>query len=265
MAAGRRGWFASAALAASLSTAPSILVAQTPAPPRVPAGTPETVRQLVGRWDLVQAGAARQCTLTLGAETAGSGRVVRFPAICRRALPFLATVASWDAVPGNIPRLDDASGRTVLQFRKRGRAHEWEGTGPDGKQYVLSAIDRPRAAPPPSPAEQAALAARRTTQVDVASAPSPDTLPGRYAMMRQRNREACRLILDGAGSDRSPARFDGACGDTGLSIFDPSGWRYAAGRLTLVARRGHTIDLVFEDGLWRKDPAIGAPLMLQKR
>ena len=52
--------------------------------------------------------------------------------------------------------------------------------------------------------------------------------------------------------------------DTGLTIFDPVGWRYAGGRLTLVARRGHGTDLVFENGQWRKDPAVGAPLLMRK-
>ena len=31
-----------------------------------------------------------------------------------------------------------------------------------------------------------------------------------------------------------------------------------------VAARGHTIDLVFEKGQWRKDPTAGAPLRMRK-
>jgi hypothetical protein len=83
--------------------------------------------------------------------------------------------------------------------------------------------------------------------------------------MRQQNREACRLVLSPASAGgRQPAAFEGLCPDTGLTIFDPVGWRYADGRLTLVARRGHGTDLVFENGQWRKDPAVGAPLLMRK-
>ena len=86
-------------------------------------------------------------------------------------------------------------------------------------------------------------------------------------MMRQQNREACRLSLQvgpATSSGNAPAAFEGSCGDTGLTIFDPVGWRYTAGRLALVARKGHSIELIFENGQWRKDPAVGAPLMLRK-
>ncbi|RDJ22635.1 hypothetical protein DWF00_02575 [Bosea caraganae] len=84
--------------------------------------------------------------------------------------------------------------------------------------------------------------------------------------MRQANREACRLTLSGTpdASGRAPAAFDGRCDDTGLTIFDPVGWRYAVGRLALVARKGHSVELVFENGQWRKDPAVGAPLLMRK-
>ena len=49
-----------------------------------------------------------------------------------------------------------------------------------------------------------------------------------------------------------------------IAITPGSIWRYATGRLTLVARRGHGTDLVFENGQWRKDPAVGAPLLMRK-
>ena len=82
--------------------------------------------------------------------------------------------------------------------------------------------------------------------------------------MRQQNREACRLVLNPGTGTGGPAAFEGSCQDTGLAIFDPAGWRYAAGRLSLVARKGHTTELVFESGQWRKDPAVGAPLLMRK-
>ncbi|MBX9875752.1 MAG: protease inhibitor Inh/omp19 family protein, partial [Beijerinckiaceae bacterium] len=92
------------------------------------------------------------------------------------------------------------------------------------------------------------------------------TLPGLYVLMRQQGREACRLRLDAPSmeGEAADARLERPCPDTGITIFDPTTWRYAGGRLTLVARKGHGVDLVFEEGVWRKDPAVGAPLLLRR-
>lgn len=242
--------------------------AQTPPLPRGAETAPAAIRPLLGAWDLEQLGVPRRCTITLGAEPAANGRQVRFPATCHRAVPILGQVASWSLGAGGQPQLDDASGKPVIAFARAKPEADLEGKGTDGKQYALSAKDHPRAArrPVPNAAEQAATLAARPTVVDPAKAPAPEGLPGLYSVMRQPNREACRLTLS-AGADasgRAPAAFEGRCGDTGLTIFDPAGWRYAGGRLSLIARRGHSVDLVFENGQWRKDPAVGAPLLMRK-
>lgn len=243
----------------------SLASAQTPPPPRGAEKAPEAIRPLLGAWDLEQVGAGRKCTITLGAEDAPRGRQLRFPATCRRALPILDDAAAWNLTPAGQPRLDDAQGKTILAFAK-GSDGALQGKGSDGKQYWLDPKGYPRAArrPPPSAAEAAATAAQRPTVVDPRRAPAADGLPGRYVMMRQQNREACRLALGTGPAGRATAAIEGTCQDTGFLIFDPAGWRYEAGRLTLIARKGHSVDLVFEGGLWRKDPAVGATLMLRK-
>jgi hypothetical protein len=244
--------------------------AQTPPPVRGADKAPDAVRPLLGAWDIEQVGAPRRCTVTFGAEEAQHGRQLRFPATCRRALPLLAGVTSWSLAAGGRPRLNDARGQSVLVFDEGGVDGGFQGKAGDGQQYRLDPKGYPRSArrTPASAAELAATAAQRPTAVDPARAPAAESLPGRYAVMRQPNREACRIVLGGGGSatssDRLPAAFEGACADTGLTIFDPAGWRYAAGRLSLVARKGHSVDLVFENGQWRKDPAVGAPLMMRK-
>ncbi len=256
-------------LAASILLAcPAVASAQTAPAPRGADKAPPAIAPLLGAWDLEQIGAARKCTITLGAEEAAHGRQLRFPATCRRALPILGSIASWNVAPDGSPRLNDALGKAVIAFRKDSDAG-LQGKGPDGKDYGLDPKSHPRAAPRAAvrPAEAAATAAQRRTAVDPASAPSPESLPGRYAVMRQANREACRIALDPAPAGaqaQAPAAFEGNCQDTGLTIFDPVGWRYAAGRLALVARKGHSVELVFEGGQWRKDPAVGAPLLLRK-
>lgn len=243
--------------------------AQTPALPRGGDTAPEPVRLLLGAWDLELSGAARKCTLTFAAEEVAGGRQLRFPAICRRALPILSQVTSWAVAADGQPVLNDASGKPVITFTSPSNGKLHPGQGTDGQRYGLDARNYARYASraPASAAEAAAQAAQRRTPVDPATIQPADTVPGRYIMMRQQNREACRIELAAgpvAASGEAPARFEGTCDDTGLTIFAPSAWRYAGGRLVLIARRGHSIELVFERGQWRKDPPVGAPLMLRK-
>lgn len=238
--------------------------AQTAPLPRGADKAPETIRRWLGAWELELPGASRSCTVTLGAEAAGNTRQLRFPATCRRALPILDTAVSWTLTAGGQPQFLDAGGKEVIGFRTGAPEAGLDGKGSDGKAYRLASRNHPRVAPQ-NPQNTTASAAQRVTIVDPATAPAADALPGRYVLMRQQNREACRLVLSPASADgRQPAAFEGLCPDTGLTIFDPVGWRYAGGRLTLVARRGHGTDLVFENGQWRKDPAVGAPLLMRK-
>lgn len=243
--------------------------AQTQPPVRGADKAPDAIAPLLGAWDFEKVGASRKCTITFGAEETAHGRQLRFPATCRRALPILGGVASWAVTPDGKPRLNDALGKPVLVFGETGAGGGFDAKAADGERYRLDPKGYPRSAPRPraSAAELAATAAQRPTAVDPALAPSAESLPGRYSVMRQPNREACRIVLNAgppASTGRLPAAFEGNCGDTGLTIFDPAGWRYAAGRLSLIARKGHSVDLVFENGLWRKDPAVGAPLLLRK-
>ncbi len=240
----------------------SVALAQTVALPRGAESAPEQLKPFIGAWDLEAVGRSRRCTVTLAAEPAQQGRLVRFPATCRRALPILDQVASWGLAQKGQPRLLDAAGKEVLAFTARGTDGGFDARGADGQAYTLDAKGHPRAAarPAQSPAQLAAQSAQRPTAVDPRTAPDAATLPGRYSVMRQLNREACRLELRPDGS----AALIPGCTDTGLTIFDPAGWRYAGGRLTLAARRGHSVELIVEGSQWRKDPNVGAPLMLRK-
>ena len=259
----RRG--AAAAALALLICSPA--GAQTAALPRGAEQAPDALKPFIGAWDIEKLGASRECTVTFGAEMAGQGRQLRFPATCRRALPILTGVVAWDVADG-VPRLLDGHGKAVIVFG--GKADPGRrGKGSDGADYGLDPAGHVRAQQRPIPgrAELAATAAARPTAVDPASAPAAASVPGRYAVMRQAGREVCKLVLSSgpsANAGASVASFDGLCPDTGLTIFSPVAWRYEAGRLELIARKGHKVELVFEGGQWRKDPAVGTPLLLKK-
>ncbi len=256
-----------AALAAGLLllAGPVMAQGQPPAPGR-PAAAPQS---LIGAWDVEKVGASRSCTVTFGSEAATKGWQLRFPATCRRALPILNDAVGWDIGSAGVPRLVDGAGKVLVAFDEKASGAGRRGKGSDGAQYGLDPKGHPRVAarPAPSAAEQAATAASRRTAVDPAQAPAPESVAGRYAVMRQPGREVCKLALTATPSETAGATvasFEGSCADTGLTIFSPVAWRYTAGRLELIARKGHKVELVFEDGQWRKDPAVGAPLLLKK-
>ena len=106
------------------------------------------------------------------------------------------------------------------------------------------------------------------TPIDPAKAPPAAVLPGTYVVDRFLERQVCKVSLSPAMRDalgHHEARLLEGCHDLGLRIFDPVAWRYEAGRLTLQARRGHEVTLISErDGQWRRDPTIGATLLLRK-
>ena len=226
--------------------------AQTAPPPRGAETAPDAVRALLGAWDLELAGAPRSCTVTFGPEAAPHGRQLRFPATCRRALPILDDIRAWSVTPSGRPQLHDAQGKTVIAFEDGEAERGFEGKGPDGKQYLLASRNHPRAArrPPANPAELNATAAQRPTRVDPALAPAADSLPGRYVVMRQQNREACRVVLTRGSRRAGAGRLRGS-----LPRYRPDDLR--SRRLALCRRQAHAGR---PQGPWRRSRLRERPM-----
>ena len=227
---------------------------------------PGSVESAAGRWDLVAPQTNRKCPLMLRAVQGASGYDLRFPATCRRALPLVANLAGWTVEGAGLIRLLDASGKPVLAFAAQdgglvAKSPEGETFAllPEGRSLEQARTPRPPPVPPPG--------VPQLTSVDPNKAPKADTLPGSYALDRYQERDVCRLTLSAA-----PVAADGrfgvslldGCRDKGIAIFDPASWRYENGRLTLYSRRGHSVEMVFEDKVWRRDPAVGTTLNLRK-
>lgn len=124
---------------------------------------------------------------------------------------------------------------------------------------------------PVKPASAIETAQAQTAAPGVAkiAPPRPQDVAGRYIILREGNRDTgCMVTLDdkARGTKGRKAILAPACRDQGLVIFDPSGWAFERGRLTLYARKGHgaTFD-PYADGTWQKDPKEGGkPLGLRK-
>ncbi|MCJ2135774.1 protease inhibitor Inh/omp19 family protein [Methylobacterium sp. J-026] len=253
---------------------PSPPVAETPAPAAAPTSLPEKLGEAPGTWDLSRDGTNRRCVLTLVLDSGEAGRRLRFPAGCRRALPVMNGIAGWLFVEGAV-RLVDRNVRPVLEFARRPDQRSLVAKMESGEQYSLVPLDivamRPgglagaEAEPvPPDPSTPTPLQAAPPlpAALQPASTAPAGPAPGTYALDRFQEHDTCRITLDGVGGG---VRLVPGCHDGGLEVFDPVRWRYADGRMTLTAKRGHSIDLVPSgDGRWRRDPEVGTTFVLRR-
>ncbi|MCJ2090115.1 protease inhibitor Inh/omp19 family protein [Methylobacterium sp. E-005] len=257
--------------AAPAATPPAAPLSASPAPP----GLPERVGEVPGTWDLSRDGTNRRCVMTLVLDSGEAGRRLRFPAGCRRALPIMNGMAGWLFVDRGL-RLVDRNVRPILEFFHRPDKRSYVAKLENGETYSLVPLDtvamrpggaaaaeaEPETAAASKPAAlQAAAPVPAELQAPVATA-GPSPAPGTYALDRFQERDTCRVTLDGAGGG---VHIVPGCHDGGLEVFDPVRWRYANGRMTLTAKRGHTIDLVpGGDGRWRRDPEVGTTFVLRR-
>ena len=252
--------------------------AAPPAPPAAAAPSlPEKLGDVPGTWDLSRDGTNRRCVMTLLSDNGEAGRRLAFPAGCRRALPVMNGIAGWLFTDGAV-RLVDRNVRPILMFARRPDQRSLVAGAEGGESYSLVPLDIAAMRPPASEAPEptglrttTALSPLQTAPTVPAeltrAAPNPASNgsappPGTYALDRFQERDTCRLVLDGSGGG---ARIVPGCKDGGLEVFDPVRWRYADGRMTLTAKRGHSIELVPNgDGRWRRDPEVGTTFVLRR-
>lgn len=222
---------------------PDVLPA--PATPPVPVlkTLPETLGDAVGMWGMSLDGTNRRCELTLSADSGPDGRVLRFPAGCRRALPILSEAVGWLFAEKGI-RLVDRNVRPILTFTPRPDQGSLGGTAERGGTYSLVPLQTLAMLPPPLAIEGTAVDGATSGSVpDVAlsrdipgSQPvlgagmlaKPDTparvdasaglgqgrsdrpAVGTYALDRFAEKDVCRIALDarpaGAKVEREPVK-----------------------------------------------------------
>lgn len=215
---------------------------------------------LAGPWELALDGSFRRCGLMLAPEAGPVGRALRFPAGCRRALPLVNGLGGWRQ-EGELIQLLDRDGQPILAF-----------TGPDGdgprsaeaasgERYSLVQAGARQGAPEAPLVTTAALSNPSVPRDAWAGAPTTAAaVTGLYTLDRFVEKDVCRVILR-----PDAAQVQEGCRDPGLALFDPTAWHYEAGRLTLVARRGHSVELIpVGEGRWRRDPEIGTTFVLRR-
>jgi hypothetical protein len=247
-----------------------------PAPSALPQPLAETlptkVAEVPGTWDLSIDGTNRRCVMTLLRDRGPAGQQVNFPAGCRRALPVMRSVAGWLYAEEAV-RLVDKDVRPVLLLKRRQDRRSYAATTEGGETYSFVPLDTAGMKPPEPMAAPVAAGTPSSPGASVPADPAPTPValappttpdgpqPGTYAIDRLRAQGTCRLAFDPTGT----VKLLPDCQDEGMEVFNPVAWHYAGGRLTLTAKRGHTLGLVRNgDGRWRRDPETGATLLLRR-
>lgn len=237
-----------------------------------------------GQWDMSLNDTNRKCRITLRPDALAAGFAIAMPAGCKRAMPILMDVGSWNLLDPQRIDLADASGKMVLAFNPA-TPEKLSATGPEGEVYELVSASnlqlaqaakpapvpgfqpvQPAAAPAPAPPPAVPAAAKPPSPA--ALAVTAATMAGRYSLLREGSKDTgCMLTLDDKvrGLKGNKAQLAPACRDQGMVIFDPAGWSLEKGRLVLTARKGHQTHLDLQpDGMWMKDPKEGKTLSLKK-
>ena len=133
---------------------------------------PDSFSEAIGTWDLSRQGGNNRCTLVLSSDNTPNGRVLRFPAGCRRALPALANAVAWLFADGGI-RLVDRNVRPLLQFSASKDRSSLTAKAENGTAYALVPLETVAMLPPTPPAAEQPAPAEPSTLAAAAAAPQP--------------------------------------------------------------------------------------------
>src|SRR4051794_25930039 len=170
-----------------------------------------------------------------------SGRQLRFPVGCRRALPIVTGTAGW-TVEGGAVRLVGPDRSPILTFAPSPEDEMLRARSASGEAYTLERKEDLRLGRPLPPETAPEAGVPQATAVDPEKAPFIASVAGTYSVDRYTERDVCRIDLGRmplAIAGRYQARVLEGCHDAGIAAFDPVAWRYEGGRLTITARRGH--------------------------
>ena len=250
-----------------------------PVAAQTPAGkpAPPEITVLAGGYELANEGGDRKCLVLLRPASAPGGYAVGFTPQCRVTLPVMANVAAWTTDgTGKTPRirLRSTTGAVLLDFNEP--TDDGNAQARDASKAIFtlkptvgaSIAQRGDSVPVPRAAPAPVVAAPVITAASVPrDAPAMVRAAGGYALIRDKGRETgCTLTLHDGGTTDGKAELAAGCLDRGLTQFNPTSWRIAAGTLWLVGGKGQKLS--FEPNRrsgWDKGPGQGEGLVLQPR
>jgi hypothetical protein len=237
---------------------------------------PPAIKAAAGLWDLSIENSNRRCNITFSMASDVEEQPLRFPLLCKRALPVLAEVTGWRLGEGMILQLTGKTGETVLQFNASETDTALKAVKSDNEVYYLEPKQKPLSAarrPTPSaPAEAPPIAVLSTASPSQSTFPNPSakplavqeskatpirvkSIPGIYALDRKNDKSTCLIELMSPPPEPGKpgkARLLDTCRDEAMKVFSPLFWTFDNGKLSLIAKRGNIMILSQENNLWRR-------------
>ncbi len=190
----------------------------------------ESGKALLGAWEFSNADRDKICQATFKADVTKGGFKVEFDADCVNKFPLVADVVGWTFPEGDLLRLVDAQGKTLVEFSEVESGIYEAPTPGVGVLFLQNAA---AVGPPPKPPEQVA---------------------GEWTVMR-RGAKVCALTLSATPSNDGYTLIVKPGCDAAVTRLNLSQWRLDREELTLVPARG--TPWRFEEidaGSWRRTP-----------
>lgn len=220
-----------ACLAALFAAAPAL--AQT-------AAMGDSAKALLGSWEFSNADRDKVCQATFKADATKTGFKVEFDADCANKFPLVNDVTGWTFPEGDLLRLVDAQGKTLVEFSEVESGIYEAPTPGVGVLFLQNAA---AVGPPPKPAEQVA---------------------GEWTVTR-RGVSVCSLTLSATpAKDGYTLIVKPGC-DAAVTRLNFAQWRLDREELTLIPARGNPWRFEEADGGWRRTPDTADQYMLVRQ
>lgn len=198
-------------------------------------------KEMIGQWELATADRSKTCVVTLQGDQVAGGLKLQLEPGCAAALPFTKDIAAWSIKGLDIVRLQDATGKAVIDLTEVATGI-LEGERPGEGVYLLQD-----------------LAAARAIVTTL------DQMIGDWAMSRGNGTIVCRLTLtnNDAGNGSFQVFLKPKCDPT-VAAFAPTRWRLDNGQIMLMSASGDTwrFQAAADSAQWRRVPDSGDPLIM---
>lgn len=207
------------------------------------APTAETIRAIVGAWELSNAERDRSCTVNLRAPPGTAAGALAWDRKCADLFAFTREATTWRIGAREAIQILDAKGQTLLELTEvEGGLYEGERPG-EGLLFLQNVAS--------SGGEE-----RKTEQ-----------MVGDWAFVRGGGRPLCRVTFAAtpAPQDAFALRVKPGC-DALIARFGPVAWRLDRGQLVLIPATGESWRFEESDPTtWRRIPEGRQPLQLVRQ
>lgn len=219
----------------------TLLLLAAASSPALAQDTASLKKEMIGQWELATADRSKTCVVTLQGDQVADGLKLQLGPGCAAALPFTRDIAAWSIKGLDIVRLQDASGKAVIDLTEVATGI-LEGVRPGEGVYLLQDL----------------AAARAIVK-------TMDQMIGDWAMSRGNGAIICRLTLtnNDAGNSNFQVFLKPKC-DPSVAAFAPTRWRLDNGQIMLMSDRGDTwrFQAADDSAQWRRVPESGDPLIM---